>query len=479
MPCLPARRVWSQSCRVRPTTVFRETAEPAPSWASMAATVEESTPPDMATAMVVFGDMGVNNFQFLFSHRLCLRAIAEVLPLVQSPETLKGRLRQIAALRMPDRIDPKQARGATLWAMEPKHYRYYETLRLFLACPGDLVAERSRFPRILETVNILRAHSMGFHLEPVGWERVVPSFGRPQELINKELKTADLTVVVFWNKIGAPSDQKGELTGTLEEFKIAEERYGDLSPYFPPEDNRPLLYVYFREQTEPDTESAARVREFRKTIEDGQKLLYRQYSQESEWEELLIEHLIGFLNGRRRADLETAIQRIPPLGKVMTGEFYWQALYGSSGILDVNFDFDGDDKEETVRFKFQQFRHWVTFFKSHSGSEIPMSQHFVDALNSSERIHLGLKDVTNDGVAELVIAASGSVASAMLGIYGMKDGKFSELAVLGGQFLFHVFERGHIIAPYGSVGLYFDYRWENGRFSGTELDDRSRPMPED
>jgi hypothetical protein len=47
---------------------------------------------------------------------------------------------------------------------------------------------------------------MGFHLEAVGWERVVPSFGRPQELINKELRTADLTLVVFWNKIGAPSD---------------------------------------------------------------------------------------------------------------------------------------------------------------------------------------------------------------------------------------------------------------------------------
>src|SRR6185437_3401465 len=111
--------------------------------------------------------------------------------------------------------------------MEPKHYRYYETLRVFLACPGDLVAERSSFPRILETVNVLRAHSMGFHLEAVGWERVIPSFGRPQELINKELKTADLTVVVFWNKIGAPSAEKGDITGTLEEFKIAAERYGD------------------------------------------------------------------------------------------------------------------------------------------------------------------------------------------------------------------------------------------------------------
>src|SRR6185437_52752 len=47
MPCRPGSRVWSQSCNVSPTTV-------PPAWTRIAATVEESTPPDMATAMVVF-----------------------------------------------------------------------------------------------------------------------------------------------------------------------------------------------------------------------------------------------------------------------------------------------------------------------------------------------------------------------------------------------------------------------------------------
>lgn len=358
--------------------------------------------------------------------------------------------------------------------MEHQRYQYYETLRVFLACPGDLVAERSRFPRIIETVNTLRAHSMGFHLEAVGWERVVPAFGRPQELINKELRTAHLTAVMLWNKIGASSDVGGELTGTLEEFQIALQRYGDIDPYFPPEDNRPMLYVYFREQTEPDTESAVKVREFRKTIEDNKKLLYRQYSDESEWEQLFTEHLIGFLNGRKRTDLETAVQRIAPLKKVMDGRFYWQILYGHSGVIDINFDLDGDDNEEMVRFKFQQTRHWLSFIKNEMGHEVPMNPDFVDCLNESREIHLGLKDVTNDGVAELLIAASGTRASTMLGVYGMKDGQFTELATLKGQFLFHIFERGHITAPYGSVGLYFDYRWENGQFASQDLHDPFR-----
>src|SRR6185312_10229473 len=45
MPSRPAKRRWFQSCMVSPITGC-------PSACSMAATVDESTPPDMATAMV-------------------------------------------------------------------------------------------------------------------------------------------------------------------------------------------------------------------------------------------------------------------------------------------------------------------------------------------------------------------------------------------------------------------------------------------
>lgn len=68
-------------------------------------------------------------------------------------------------------------------------FPFYQIKRVFLACPGDLTSERSRFPKLIETVNNLRAHSLGFHLEPVGWERVIPAMDRPQNLINEELRT--------------------------------------------------------------------------------------------------------------------------------------------------------------------------------------------------------------------------------------------------------------------------------------------------
>src|SRR5712671_5102276 len=50
MPSCPASRRWFHSCMVSPMMLC-------PSARSMAATVEESTPPDMATAMVVGDDI--------------------------------------------------------------------------------------------------------------------------------------------------------------------------------------------------------------------------------------------------------------------------------------------------------------------------------------------------------------------------------------------------------------------------------------
>ena len=215
-------------------------------------------------------------------------------------------------------------------------FSFYESLRVFLACPGDLVAERSRFPRILDKVNTLRAHSMGFHLEAVGWERVMPSFGRPQALINRELMSADLTLVLFWNRLGVPSGAESGVTGTQEEFDIAAARCGD-NGEADASGNRPSLCVYFREQTIVDTETAAAVRAFRLNIEEEKRLLYRQYSSETEWEELVTEHLVAFLNGRQRTPLERAVETMlqvaPPENPVLIGHFYWQAVYDHSRTL--------------------------------------------------------------------------------------------------------------------------------------------------
>jgi hypothetical protein len=89
-------------------------------------------------------------------------------------------------------------------------------------------------------------------------------------------------------------------------------------------------------------------------------------------------------------------------------------------------------------------------------------------LKSSGRIHLAIKDVNNDGIPELLIAADRGDAFAMLGIYGIRDGKFAEIAALSGQRRIYVYENGHIVMPYGSVGLMLNHRWKGGAFQTEE-----------
>jgi hypothetical protein len=102
---------------------------------------------------------------------------------------------------------------------------------------------------------------------------------------------------------------------------------------------------------------------------------------------LLREHVVAFLNGRNRKDLEKAALALPPDAQIMRGRFVWQSSY-DSGVIKIVDDFDGDDVDETVPFRFQQTQHWVTFAKGEIGYEISPCENFRDTLQRARAIHL-------------------------------------------------------------------------------------------
>ncbi|MCH7512928.1 MAG: hypothetical protein IH947_03140 [Bacteroidetes bacterium] len=57
--------------------------------------------------------------------------------------------------------------------------------------PGD-PKMRKLAVRVIEEVNEIKAKGKGVLLEAVGWEDSLPGWGRPQELINKDLKSCQL-----------------------------------------------------------------------------------------------------------------------------------------------------------------------------------------------------------------------------------------------------------------------------------------------
>ena len=253
-------------------------------------------------------------------------------------------------------------------------FAFYQTIRVFLGCPSDLTSERSRFPKVLEAVNNLKAHSLGFHFEPVGWERVIPSVGRPQELINKELLTANLVVIMLWNRMGSPASLESDVTGTMEEFRLA--RAGaDPNTY---QSKKQDVWVYFRRPTEEDGPGIAGVRAFRRELESGKDILFRDYDGLEEWEETFRQNLSAYLEGLKRSDIEGALKAQKPQGGILIGRFLGEALYSSGTIKDLSIDLDGDGNDEGVRFYFSKANYTLLVSKFDHAFNLRFSK-FIDS----------------------------------------------------------------------------------------------------
>jgi hypothetical protein len=105
-------------------------------------------------------------------------------------------------------------------------------LRVFVASPSDVTAERDRLPRVIEELNAKggAAHIAGVRLVLKRWETdVVPDIGRPQQVVFDQLPPSewDIFIGILWLRFGIESGANatttGEpfLSGTEEEFQAA------------------------------------------------------------------------------------------------------------------------------------------------------------------------------------------------------------------------------------------------------------------
>jgi hypothetical protein len=148
--------------------------------------------------------------------------------------------------------------------------------RVVIASPGGLPGERRTFRDVISTYNDSDAQQEGVHFVPVGWEDTLGSIGRPQSIINEEVRSCDYFVLLLWDRWGSPPDTKGPYTsGTEEEFDVAKESLAD--------EKRPMkrIAVFFKAVDEralsdpgPQLE---RVLTFRKNLEAKKELLFETF----------------------------------------------------------------------------------------------------------------------------------------------------------------------------------------------------------
>lgn len=100
-----------------------------------------------------------------------------------------------------------------------------KVIRVFLASPGDLDNERQLARILVDQHNDAYAEALGYYIELIGWEDTVSVFGRPQEIINKELESCELFIGMLWKKWGTPPDNENKYTsGFEEEYSISFKR---------------------------------------------------------------------------------------------------------------------------------------------------------------------------------------------------------------------------------------------------------------
>lgn len=177
--------------------------------------------------------------------------------------------------------------------------------RVFIASPGGLQSERESFRQVLTAYNEAEAIERGVTFIPVGWEATLGGVGRPQGIINEEVRRCDYFILLLWDRWGSPpSKHEGRYTsGTEEEFNVALERLRDSST------SMRQIVVFFkaldvRQLSDPGPQ-LQKVLEFKKSLEREKTLLFHTIDDRSAFDAILRKHLAMWVR-----DHETGVDKV-------------------------------------------------------------------------------------------------------------------------------------------------------------------------
>ena len=155
-------------------------------------------------------------------------------------------------------------------------------IKVFLASPGDLVDERRAAKHVVDTFNKQWADHLTVHVELVGWEDTVSQFGRPQDLINRDLDQCELFIGIMWKHWGTPP-QKGDgyTSGFHEEYERATDRRR--------KSKQPEICLLFKdidpELLKDPGDSLRKVLQFKEDIQRERTVLYQSFGEIREFED--------------------------------------------------------------------------------------------------------------------------------------------------------------------------------------------------
>jgi hypothetical protein len=190
------------------------------------------------------------------------------------------------------------------------------------------------------------------------------------------------------------------------------------------------------------------------------------------------QHLVAYLDGLRQWDIDENVRWMRPEHALLKGTFLAEGVYTYGTTMKLIADLDGDGRLEEVEFEYRHggFSLYIKRFDKTIGLTLPNMLGNLREEWLPKTIHLAIKDVTNDGMPEILLAAHDGVIELAVAVYGLNSNdarrnriidtsQFSLLQVLeGGQRVAQVLEGGTIVLPYGSADLAWTCRWNGEKF---------------
>ena len=183
-----------------------------------------------------------------------------------------------------------------------------QLLRVVVASPSDVQAERNALPTVIEELNNSVARDRDLHLELVRWETdAYPGFHPegPQGLIDDilSIENCDILIGIFWKRFGTPVPDAA--SGTEHEFQRAYQAWRQTG--------RPHIMMYFNQRayapkTKEETDQWGQVLEFQRNFpKEG---LWWPYRGKAHFEKLVRRHLTQVL--RRQQPTAANAPQTPP-----------------------------------------------------------------------------------------------------------------------------------------------------------------------
>ncbi|HJT75739.1 MAG TPA: HEAT repeat domain-containing protein [Gemmataceae bacterium] len=153
-------------------------------------------------------------------------------------------------------------------------------LTVFIGSPGDVTKEREIAREVADDVNKV-IHEIGWEIDLRGWEDTLPGHGRPQALINVDVRASRLFIGLLHTRWGTPTGEYS--SGFEEEFEIARQLKN--------ERGQPEIWLFFKRvpaaQLRDPGEQLAKVLAFRKQVEERKEVLFKDVASTSDWKRLL------------------------------------------------------------------------------------------------------------------------------------------------------------------------------------------------